>query len=148
MGKDNCCGGGCDCEDDSKKDHKHNSHSESNHSHENPFASLDEETQIQIQELQMLEQSFQQLLMQKNAFSAEVHDTDSIIKEVEKSSGEVSRLIGGQVLIKTTKEEVLKNMKERKKFLDSRMKSIDEKEVEYSKKIESLRDEILKKIQK
>ena len=35
----------------------------------NPLANLDEETQRKIQELQMLEQNFQQLLMQKNAFS-------------------------------------------------------------------------------
>ena len=55
----------------------------------NPLANLDEETQQKIQELQMMEQSFQQLLMQKNAFSMESNETDLIIKEVEKTSGEI-----------------------------------------------------------
>ena len=55
----------------------------------NPLANLDEETQQKIQQLQMMEQSFQQLLMQKNAFSMEANETDHIITEVEKTEGEV-----------------------------------------------------------
>jgi prefoldin beta subunit len=117
------------------------------HNHSNPFANLDEETQRQIQELQMMEQSFQQLLMQKNAFSMEDNETDLIIKEVEKTKGEVSRLVGGQVIIKTTKEEVLEDMKRKKKLIETRMKSLDEQEKEFSERMESLRDEIMKKIQ-
>ncbi len=66
----------------------------------NPLANLDQETQSMIQELQMLEQGFQQLLMQKNAFSMESNETDLIIKEVEKTEGEVSRIIGnGKVMV-------------------------------------------------
>lgn len=113
----------------------------------NPLANLDQETQQQIQELQMMEQSFQQLLMQKNAFSMESNETDLIIKEVEKTEGEVSRIIGNQVVIKTTKEEVLEDMKNKKKLIDTRMKAIDEQEQEFSKKMESIREEVMKKIQ-
>ena len=113
----------------------------------NPLANLDQETQAKIQELQMMEQSFQQLLMQKNAFSMESNETDFIIKEVEKTSGELSRIIGNQVVIKTTKEEILEDMKNKKKLIDTRMKSIDEQEKEFSKKIESIREEVMKKIQ-
>jgi len=117
------------------------------HSHDNPFAGLDQDTQTQIQQLQMLEQSFQQLLMQKNAFSMEANETDLIIKEVEKTTGEVSRIIGQQVVIKSTKEEILEEMKNKKKLIDTRMKSIDEQEKEFSDKIEELRSDIMKKIQ-
>jgi len=123
-------------------DHDHEHHG---HSH-NPLANLDEETQMKIQELQMLEQGFQQLMMQKNAFSMEANETDYVIKEVEKTKGEVSRIIGNQVVIKATKEEVLDDMKNKKKLIDSRMKSIEEQEKEFSDKIGSLRDEVLKKI--
>ena len=113
----------------------------------NPLGNLDEETQKQIQELQMMEQSFQQLLMQKNAFSMEENETDLIIKEVEKTTGEVSRIVGGQVVIKTTKEEVLKDMKDKKELLEKRMKSIIEQEERFAKQIEDSRNEIIKKIQ-
>ena len=117
------------------------------HNHTNPLANLDQETQAKIQELQMMEQSFQQLLMQKNAFSMEANETDLIIKEVEKTSGELSRIIGNQVVIKTTKEEILKDMKSKKKLIETRMKSIDEQEKEFSEKIEAIREEVMKKIQ-
>ena len=120
---------------------------EEEHNNPNPLANLDQETQAQIQELQMMEQSFQQLLMQKNAFSMESNETDLIIKEVEKTSGEVSRIIGNQVVIKTTKEEILEDMKNKKKLIETRMIAIDEQEKDFSKKIESTREEIMKKIQ-
>jgi prefoldin beta subunit len=113
----------------------------------NPLANLDEETQQKIQQLQMMEQTFQQLLMQKNAFSMEQNETDFIIKEVEKTEGEVSRIIGNQVVIKATKEEILKEMKKKKELIDTRMKTIDEQEKEFSEKIESIRNEVMKKIQ-
>ena len=112
----------------------------------NPLANLDEETQQKIQQLQMMEQSFQQLLMQKNAFSMEATETDFIIKEVEKTKGEVSRIIGNQVVIKATKEEILEDMKNKKKLIDTRMKSIDEQEKEFSQKIEEIRKEVMEKI--
>lgn len=113
----------------------------------NPLANLDEETQRKIQELQMMEQSFQQLLMQKNAFSRESNETDFIIAEVEKTNGELSRIIGNQVVIKSTKKEILEDMKKKKELIDLRMKSIDEQEKQFSEKIELVRDEIMKKIQ-
>ena len=113
----------------------------------NPLANLDEETQQKIQQLQMMEQSFQQLLMQKNAFSMESNETDLIITEVEKTEGEISRIIGNQVVIKSTKEKILEDMKKKKELIETRMKTIDEQEKQFSEKIESIRDEVMKKIQ-
>ena len=113
----------------------------------NPLANLDEETQMKIQELQMMEQGFQQLLMQKNAFSMEGNETDFIIAEVEKTEGEVSRIIGGQVVIKSTKEAILIDMKKKKELIGIRMKTINEQEKEFSEKIDAVREEVMKKIQ-
>ena len=113
----------------------------------NPLANLDEETQRKIQELQMIEQNFQQLLMQKNAFSMEANETDFIITEVKKTEGEVSRIIGNQVVIKSTKEEILEDMKKKKELIGTRMESMEKQEKEFSDKIESIREEVMKKIQ-
>jgi len=115
--------------------------------HSNPLANLDEETQQKIQQLQMMEQSFQQLLMQKNAFSMENNETDLIIKEVEKTEGEVSRIIGNQVVIKSTKETIIEEMKKKKELINIRMKTIDEQEKQFSEQIEKIREEVMKKIQ-
>jgi len=132
-------------------DHDHEGH---DHGHEhapaapgNPFANLSEDVQRKIQELQMMEQSFQQLLMQKNTFSMEINETEHIVTEVEKTSGEVSRIIGNQVVIKSTKEDILADMKSKKELLETRMKTIDEQEKEFSEKMESIREEVMKEIQ-
>jgi len=135
---------------DSNGEHVHDENCNHEHSHEqpmNPLANLDEDTQRKIQELQMMEQSFQQFLMQKNAFSMEINETDFIISEVEKSKGEVSRIVGNQVIIKSTKEAILEDMKKKKRLISTRIKSIDEQEKEFSEKIESVREEVMKKIQ-
>lgn len=113
----------------------------------NPLANLDEETQKKIQELQMMEQNFQQLLMQKNSFSMEANKADFIIAEVEKTNGELSRIIGDQVIIKSTKEEILEDMKKKKELIALRMESIDKQEKQFSETIETIREEIMKKIQ-
>lgn len=131
----------CDCENE-------DCNCEHNEQPENPFANLDEETQNQIQELQMFEQHFQQLLMQKNAFSMEANETNLIVKETEKSEGDVFRIIGSQVAIKSTKEKIIEEMKKKKELIDARLKTIDKTEKEMSEKIESLREEIMSKIRK
>jgi len=118
-----------------------------NHDPSNPLANLSPEIQAKIQELQAMEQTFQQLMQQKNAFSMEATETDYIMKEVGETKGEVSRIIGGQVIVKTTKEELLANMENKKKLIDTRMKAINEQEKELSEKMEASREEVMKSIQ-
>lgn len=113
---------------------------------ENPFANLDEETQRKIQEIQIYEQGFQQLLMQKRNFSYEAEETEEAIKELDKSQGEVFKIIAGQVVIKSDKNKLLTEMKEKKELIESRLKAIEQQEKTYSEKIETIREEILKKI--
>jgi len=105
----------------------------------NPFGNLDQETQAKIQELQ-------QLAAQKNAFNMEASETEHVINEVEKSDGEIMRIVGGQVAIKSTKEKVLEEMKKKKDLIDTRMKQMESQEKEFTEKLESLREEIMKKI--
>jgi prefoldin beta subunit len=113
----------------------------------NPFGNLDEDTQMKIQELQMLEQNFQQFMQQKNAFSMELNETNYIIDEVKKATGEFSRLVGGQVVISSSKEDILKDMENKKGLIEKRMEEIDKQEKEFSEKMTSLREEVMKKIQ-
>jgi prefoldin beta subunit len=106
----------------------------------------DVESQNKIQELQMLEHQFQQILMQKNAYSMEANETELILKELVNADGEVFRIIGNQVAIKSTKEKISEDMKKKKELIETRLTSIDKQEKEFSEKIESLREEIMEKI--
>ena len=128
-------------------EHEHNHDCEHEHNHENPFADFDEETQMKIQELHMLDQNFQQLLMQKNAYSTEGAQVDLVLDEISKTEGEIMKIVGGQIVVKSTKENVLDEMNHKKELIDTRLKNINEQEEEMSKRIEELRDEIMKKIQ-
>lgn len=120
---------------------------EHNHSHANPLANLDEETQKQIHELQMLEQNYQQIAMQKQAFRAEVNETDLALREIEKAEGDVFKIVANQVVIKTSKEKLKEELDHKKELIDMRLKNIEGQEKEFSEKINSIRDEVLKKIQ-
>ena len=123
-------------------------HDEScNHDVGNPLGNLSPEIQAKIQELQMMEQTFQQLMQQKNAFSMEANETDYIIKELANVEGEVSRIIGGQVIVKTTKAAIIEDMNNKKKLIDTRMESISKQEKEFSEKMEAVREEVMKSIQ-
>jgi prefoldin beta subunit len=113
---------------------------------QNPFANLDEETQRQIQEIQVYEQGFQQLLMQKKNFQFESEETGYAIKELDKTEGEVFKIIAGQVVVKSNKEDLLSEMKNKKELIESRLKDIEKQEERYSKKIEEIRENIMKKL--
>lgn len=130
-----------------KAEHNHEDHEGHDHEgHEHVLENIDETTQRQIQELQALEQNFQQLLMQKQAFKYESDETDFALEEIKKSEGEVFRIIGNQVIVKTTKDKLQQELSHKKELIDLRMKGMDKQEEDFVKKIESLRGEIISKI--
>ena len=127
------CDGNCDC------------HNEEALSQGMP-QQFDEETRIAIQEIQALEQNFEQLMQQKHMFNMESSETDLAIREVEKADGDLFKIVGGQVVIKTSKEKLIADLKHKKDLLELRMKTIESQEKEFSDRIEALRQEIMSKI--
>ena len=107
---------------------------------------IDEETQAQIQELQVLEQNFQQMMMQKQAFQMEQNETDFALKELEKAEGDVFKIVANQVVIKTTKEKLKQELEHKKELIDLRLKNIEKQEQEFTTKVNSLRESIMQKI--
>lgn len=131
----------------SEHEHEHDENCEHEHNMINPLANLDEETQAKIQEVQIMEQNLQQVLMQKQAFNMELNETDFALEELKTSEGEVFKIVGGQVVIKTTREKLQKDLNHKKELINLRLKSIEKQEEEFTKYVEKLREEIIKKIQ-
>ncbi|MFH1711333.1 MAG: prefoldin subunit beta [Nanoarchaeota archaeon] len=104
---------------------------------------LDKETHEKIQELQLLEQSLQQILIQKQAFQLELTETESALLEIEKSNEDVYKIIGN-IMVKMGKSEILKELKEKKDILSLRFKSIEKQESPLKEKTEKLREEVVK----
>ena len=107
---------------------------------------LSEETKRKIQEIQIYEQTFQQILMEKRAFSLEIEELENAKKEIEKSEGEMFKILAGQYVLKTDKDYLIKEIEHKKEILSLRIKNLEKQEKTYSEKMETLRKEILKEI--
>jgi prefoldin beta subunit len=106
---------------------------------------IDQETQEKIQELQGLEQTLQQLIMQKQAFQFELNETENALTEIEKSKDDVFKIIG-QIMIKSSKTQIEEDLKNKQKLLKLRLDSIEKQEKTLSEQSEKLREEVMKKL--
>jgi prefoldin beta subunit len=95
-----------------------------------------------IQEMQILEQNLQNLLLQKQAFQMEFSETQSALKEIERSGDETFKVIG-QLMIKTDKKSVKEELSNKEKILDLRIKSLEKQESSLTEKLESLQKEVV-----
>jgi len=100
-----------------------------------------------IQELQILEHSLQNLLMQKQAFQMELSETQSALEEIEKAGEDVFK-ISGQIMVKSDKKKMIDDLKNKEKLLSIRLNSFEKQEANLSEKAENLQKEILDKKEK
>jgi len=100
-----------------------------------------------IQEIQVLEQNMHNLLLQKQNFDIEMSETQNALEELDISGDKVYKIIG-QLMLKTDKEKMKEQLKNREEMLKIRLKTLDKQENELSKKIESLREDIMNSMRK
>lgn len=97
--------------------------------------------QEKIQQLQLTEQSLQNLLMQKQQFQAQINDIDSAVGEL--SSTKESYKIIGTVMVKKDSEEIKKELEEKRKIVELRIKSLEKQEDTIRQKAKKLQEEVL-----
>ena len=97
-----------------------------------------------IQEIQIIEQTLQNLFFQKQAFQMELTETQSALTEMQKSSEDAYKMIG-QLMIKVPKTKITDELSEKEKFLNLKIKSLEKQEGVFSEKLEQLRGKILSK---
>jgi len=95
-----------------------------------------------VQEMQFLEQGLHNLILQKQAFQMELSETESALKEIEKTS-EIYKILG-QLMIKSDKNNIKKELENKKKLLEVRLKTIEKQESALSEKVDKLREEFMK----
>jgi len=106
---------------------------------------ISQETAKEIQELQIFEQNLQNILLQRQAFQLELNETNLALEELKTADKEVFKIIG-QVMLKTSKEDMEKDLKSKKEILELRSKNLEKQEDALKNKVMKLRDEIMKKI--
>ena len=107
---------------------------------------MEKETEQGINQLQLFEQSLQNLLMQKQQFQLQLAEIDSALKELE-TTDEAYKIVGN-IMALTKKEELKKDLKEKKEVVELRVKTMEKQETQIKEKASKLQEEILKTMKK
>ncbi len=88
-----------------------------------------------------IEQTLQNLLVQKQAINSQIQELSLAIKELD-SSSESYRLLGN-ILIKTDKPSLKKKLEQDLNAFQMRLKSIEKQESSLTEKLRSLQQDLL-----
>ena len=104
---------------------------------------LDTETSKKIEELQHLESHLQGILSQIQSIGLEQNEINNAILELNKltSEEEVYKISFG-IMIKSSREVVLKELKEKIKIIENKLSTIEKQQSLVEKNISRLKEEI------
>lgn len=95
-----------------------------------------------IKQLQLYEQNIQVLGMQKQRFQSQLIEISSALSELE-GTDESYKIIGN-IMVKTPKDSLIKELEEKKEIAGIRLKSIEKQEDNIREKMKSLQEEVMK----
>jgi len=108
---------------------------------------MSEETNKKIEELQLLESHLQNFIFQKQSVQIEANEIENALEELKNSGEEIYKIISG-FLIKSNKEDVKKELEEKKKLVAIRLESMEKQEKLIDRDVKKLREEINKAVDK
>ena len=98
-----------------------------------------------LAEYENLEKQLEVLLIQKNQISLQSAETRNALEELKAAQGDVYRSVGSLVL-KTTREEAEKSLKERAELLEIKQKAVSKEEEKLKTVILDLQDKLKEKM--
>lgn len=104
------------------------------------------ETEQKIGQLQMLEQSLQNFLGQKQQFQIQLVEIESALSELEDT--EKAYKIVGNIMVESDKSELKNDLRSKKELVELRIRTIEKQESDIREKASKLQSEILKNIKK
>jgi len=102
---------------------------------------MDEKTQEKIQKLQRMEQGMQNFLAQKQQLQSQLVECESALKEIDKSK-ETYKIVGN-IMVSSDKEDLKKDLNEKKEMLELRIKTLEKQEKEMKNKASSMQSEVM-----
>ncbi len=103
------------------------------------------ETENKIAQLQLLEQNIQNFLLQKQSFQAQTIEIDNAIEELDKTKGQTYKIVGA-IMVSSEKEDLKKDLKNKREVIDLRIRSIEKQENQLKEKASKLQSEVIKTI--
>jgi prefoldin beta subunit len=107
---------------------------------------LSKETEQKISQLQLYEQSMQNLLVQKQQFQSQLVEIESALSEI-KESNETYKIVGN-IMVATKKEDLKKDLESKKEMAEIRVKTFEKQEKTIKEKAETLQKEVMEKMGK
>lgn len=105
------------------------------------MADLPEATQEKIRQLQLMEQALQQLLVQKQTFQLQLMEAESALRELQ-SATEAYKIVGN-VMILSKKEDLEKELQDKKESVQLRIASLERQETKTREKAAAVQKEVL-----
>ena len=108
---------------------------------------LPPQVQERLQRLQNLQNTLQQLLVQKQRVEIEIMESDKALKTLKETTSEskVFKSVGA-VLVEKPRDDVIKELEDRREFLDMRMKVIVKQEDKTREKMTGLQETLQKEL--
>ena len=94
------------------------------------------------QEYLILQQQLRNVLIQKETIKLQIAEIDSALSELEKTKEEKVYKVVGNVMVKKSKEEVEKELKEYKEDLQIRVESLEKIEKDLIEKIKNIEENL------
>jgi prefoldin beta subunit len=107
---------------------------------------ISKDSEKKINQLQLLEQSMQNLMAQKQQFQLQQVEVDSALKELEKV--EEAYKIVGNIMVLTKKPELKSDLESKKEILGLRIKNLEKQENQLREKASKLQEEVMKEMEK
>ncbi|MEK6887009.1 MAG: prefoldin subunit [Nanoarchaeota archaeon] len=95
-----------------------------------------------LKQFQILEQSLQAVHMQKQQFHAQLIELESALAELAISN--TAYKIVGNIMVSSKKEDLKKDLEEKKEVFSARMKVLEKQEQKYSEEAGKLQKELMK----
>ena len=105
-----------------------------------------QEAQESIKQLQMIEQGLQSILMQKQAFQAQLIEVESALSELDKAK--TAYKIVGNIMVAAEKESLKTDLSSKKEMVEVRIKTLEKQEEKMREQAAKIQSEVLEKFGK
>lgn len=107
---------------------------------------ISDESREKVQQLQFIEQNLRSSLLQRQNFQTQLVEVESALGEIEKT--DTAYKIIGNIMVALPKDQIKKELDEKKEFLSLRMQSLEKQEEKLRLRANQLQSEVLKDMEK
>jgi len=105
---------------------------------------MNSQTQEKVGQIQLLEQNMQQILAQKHAYQTQLFETETAIAEIAKTTKPYK--IIGNIMVESDKEELKKELEQKKSIIEIRMQTIEKQENQIKERTKKIQEEVMKEL--